>query len=400
MPARRFGPPIVFLVLLVCGGLACSIPGFQLPSPEEQTPVYSPTYGATTPTPAVYPTETVLEPTPPSEVAADQGLTWFASEVTGVGEPYDGWQDYWVVLACENSTGQFINGSFGLGELEVVTDQGDAYRTGVNISSPYGRPWASCSPGPPSLNPQAPSTGVIPPGFRVRGAILYDYITQQPCVFKNDVGFTLGETLHPRLLTFRPTELIPTVPDRAIALDEVDETLVYGPVDPSARFDSLPAVVNMGKLRVTIEDASRSRDGKIVFYLRYENTDPGQEAFPFSPIVSVIDSDGYLSAPGAYASMGTNVMPLIPTDQGVNEYCPDFPSGSHRIGPLQELEQQVCVSSNPSPPRDGRYFVVACGWGEDLADSRTRDQIFQFGLMGVNPDYPKECHIYEVDIPQ
>lgn len=316
---RRTGIVVVVLLLIAGAQLACSIPGLPL-GPAERAPEHSPTSGGPpTSTPGALPTPTVWPPPPAVGPSEPEGLTWLASGVNAIGEPEEGWQTYRVTLAYENSTDQFRNErvSCNVWKPQISTQEGYTYEHQVDgwtascTENHWTGPWPGDCLYPITL--VGLPTGVIPPGFRVRGAVAYNTDERRACVAQITVEFRVGELLRPNRLILRPSNVV--------SLSEIPDD--YGVVDPSRIFDSLPATISMGRARVTIENAVLREDGLLEIHLKYENPDPAREVNIRDPIVGLIDSQGHISAAGSWWSNREYALPRI----DFAEQCRDQISG-------------------------------------------------------------------------
>ncbi len=390
---RKSGVVLVLLVLTAGAQFACSIPPVP-PERVEPTPERSPTTGETVmPTPGALRSPTGSAPTPPLPSTEGQGLTWLASGVYRVGQPEEGWQKYQVTLAYENTSDGFMNErvtceSWG---PQINTQEGYAYEhrvDGWSVScvedwAGWGIPWPGDCQYYSTLS--GVPTGVIPPGFRIRGAVTYNWPDRRACVAQITLEFKVGELLHPDRVVLRPSTVV--------SLSEVPES--YGPMDPSGAFDSLPATIDMGKAQVTIDKVVLRTDGLVEIRLEYENRDPGREWDLRNPVVGLIDSQGYLSTPGS--SWGDDFSYRY-FDRQCGNTVPIEPD----LGPMQRAQYQTCLPLRPGATPEERFFLVACGWTEQAEQSDSNIGFEQKGAFNGIVVYPehKDCYVYEVSISQ
>jgi len=390
---RRIGLVFVLLALTAGAQLACSIPSVP-PESSEPTPEHSPT--AAQPaiaTPAALPTPPASPPTPLLPSTEHQGLTWVASGFYVLGQPEGGWQEYQVTVAYENTSDRFINEHITSESWnpQITTQEGYAYEPelgGWFVSCvEHWAGWGIASPG----YFQYPeyflgvNTGIIPPGFRIRGAVTYNWPDRRPCVGQITLEFKVGEVLHPDGLALGPSTVVP--------LSQMQES--YGPMDPSVAFGSLPATIDMGKAQVTIGRVALRTGGLVEIVLDYQNPDPGREVDIYDPIVGLIDSQGYLSAPRS--AWGQDFAYRWFADQ-----CGDPVPVEFGLGPMQQAQYRTCLPLRPGATPEERFFLVACGWTEQAEEADSTIGQHQKGVshgLSIDPEH-KDCHVYEVRISQ
>jgi len=314
------------------------------------------------------------------------------------------------MLAYENATDQFRNelASCDVWKPEIATQEGYVYSHKVEGWTAYctwygwleRTPWPEDCWYPATL--RGVPTGVIPPGFRVRGAVGYNTLGRRACLAQITIEVNIGEALHPTTLTLH-SGAIPPVPaedffglegppplsGNVISLGEVVQD--FGLIDPSRPLESLPATISMGRAQVTIEGGVLRPDGLVAINLKYQNPDPAREVDIYNPVVAVIDSAGYLSA---WGDVWGGSFPI----RKFGEQCGDEISGE--LGPLQEADHHTCVVPRPGATVHERYFLVACGWTEDAEELDSGIGFDQSaGTLGsaIDPRH-KECHVYELNM--
>jgi polar amino acid transport system substrate-binding protein len=330
----------------------------------------------------------------PMPLQSSEGMTWLAREVIPVGEPYEGRQEYYVGLAYQNRTGTAVDDRLSicrsgfLGEVPaILTEDGQVLAWEPDSRQPSCISTDTC--GSPSYN-----TGLVPPGFGIRGKVLYNLVTKQPCVSEMGLQFSTQQALQPKTVTGPEGVVIP--------LDGRGGDSVYGPLDPAQTFERLPAQVRMGRVLVTIQDVERAGPAGMVIHLAYENTDATTSAPVCDPIATVIDSDGYASAPLGIASpqgIAGDWRAQYAEACGIELPSTPIQAIPSQLGPLQKAEGQTCVFVNPNGNEGLRYFVVACGWSEEEDNGRTSCSVASEGFTSIdltNSGGGRECQVYEV----
>lgn len=341
------------VVLLLC---SCSI--VRPASPEagpSTTPYFSTPRSEWTQSPA--PTA-VLPGVTPVEGPAE--LTWVATEISK-GYPHEGWVDYIVRLAIENRSSEFLS-SRGLMSVAVQTEDGYSYqgewrpREHVRVDNEFPCKWPDDVWGVEFI------PGPIPPGFRISGTIGYDPDRHEICATKPRVSFSIGETLRPSSLTVGYAEW------GGVDLQEGVGEPAYPLVDSGQRFDALPGIIEIGNLSVTITGGATDPSGGTIFFLAYENRDPGtNQYYYYNPISAVIDSRGIIHQPG----LG-----------GYIQVCKStFPGNNEQLGPLQQARYQACVNWDAEGPVYPIYLVAHGHTGSRL-DGTFEDHYYVYEIGG------------------
>ena len=345
--------PLVLGLIAVVALLPCSCPlatpGTQ-PSAPAQTPreatsvaEQSPIAAATSPTP------TSAGPRPTVDPA---DLTWVATGIS-TASAGEGWVDYTVTLAFENSTPEFFVGD-RLPGLELQTQEGYSYegrwKSGSLAPSTAGDP--TCEwPEDALLDMFIPFIpGALPPGFRICGAVGWRDETNGLCIAELGVTFRIGETLHPSGITRAVTD--PTTEPLLVDLHTGAREPGYPLTDGDQGFDSLPATIQMGQMWVTVAEPRSGVAGSTVFRLRYDNRDSGASHSFENPIKAVIDSRGVVTTPELPYIMGS------PSDSLA---CPSTVPDHYwdELGPLQQADYEGCVNWGPEGPVFPIYLVLA-----------------------------------------
>ena len=311
-----------------------------------------------------------------------------------MGQPHGGAQDYYVGISYQNRTATALDDRLSmcrsgfLGEVPAIwTEEGQVYPlepTSQQLSCVSTRACESLGY----------ATGVIPPGFGVRGKVLYNLDTKQPCVSELGLKFSVQAAQHPKAVTAPEGE--------AIALADRDGDLVYGPLDSGQTFARLPAQVRMGRMLVTIQDVERVGPAGVVIHLAYENTNTSTSAPVCDPIATLIDSEGYASAPLGIArptGIAGDWRQQYAATCGIELSSAPVKAIPSQLGPLQRLEGETCAFVNPDRGEGLRYFLVACGWSEQEDNGRTSCSVASEGFVSIdltNSGTGRDCQVYEV----
>ncbi len=272
-----------------------------------------------------------MTPAPPAPATpmAGEELRLIAAEIRQ--EPSEaGYQQYSVRLVFENHGSRFepLPGEDILRGGTVTTADGYSYP--VQVATDTGCRW------PREVD------AVIPPGFRLRGLVLYDYTVETSCRSELWAEFEVGAALVPATINLGTYVIDLRSPPQALQYP-----LIAGP----PQLESLPITRLVGSMEVHIGPAEAGPVSTLID-LQYRNTDSAYSHEIVDPVVEIIDDEGWLTSPSLAAGLGWT-----------EPVCPYTVGAAEELGPLQTAMYQSCVLELP---RQGEayYLVIASDSGQ------------------------------------